>query len=44
MPQQGLSAPARQAVRPGARYWDALGVERFCPVQIGIAIEDSFSL
>jgi len=30
MTQQGLDAPARQAVRPGACCWNALGVECFC--------------
>jgi len=35
MPPQGLDAPARQAVRPGARCRDAMGVECFCPAQHG---------
>jgi hypothetical protein len=41
---QGLDAPARQAVQPGARCWDALGVECFCPEQIGFAMKQGFCL
>ena len=44
MAQQGLDAPARQAVQPGARCWDAMGVECFCPVQNGLPSKDGFSL
>jgi hypothetical protein len=44
MTPQGLDAPARQAVRPSARCWDAMGVECFCPIQIGFAMKPGFSL
>jgi hypothetical protein len=44
MLQQGLDAPARQAVQPGTRCWDAMGVECFCLVQIGFAMKLGFSL
>jgi hypothetical protein len=44
MTPQGLDAPARQAVQPGARCWDAMGVACFCPVQTGFAIQQGFPL
>jgi glycolate oxidase len=44
VPPQGLDAPARQDVQPGARRWDAMGAECFCPVQIGFSMHDHFSL
>jgi hypothetical protein len=44
MAQQGPGAPARQAVQPGARCWDAMGVECFCPVETGFAMKECVSL
>jgi uncharacterized protein involved in copper resistance len=43
MPQQGLPAPARQTVRPGARCWDAMGVECFAQYKLDLAMQDDFS-
>jgi hypothetical protein len=44
MAQQGLDAPAKQAVQPGARCRDALGVECFCLLQTGFAMKEGVCL
>jgi uncharacterized protein involved in copper resistance len=43
MSQQVLHAPARQAVQPGTRCRDALGVECFARYKLDLTMQDHFS-